>query len=211
VSYNEEQQKAGTIKHIFIPSSMGLIYETSLSALALLLVGLTFIGKQIHSLSPESDPVSFATSTVRQGWDFINQFYSVQQVMIFLLWAFFGMAVYVIFFKIFQLAYGAIYQLRKGVEYVHEDHAHGAIKWLGSLQDTILKFLIWLVGSAAIFIGIVVCFSYAATHLKVAVSESLPNNLLYFGIAFLAAFIGLRLVMIGLCFLLPSFRRWYAV
>lgn len=188
-----------------------MIYELSLAALFMLLIGLAFAGNQLQATAPESDPVSYVSETVNQGWLLLNQFHIAQQVMIFLMWAVFGMLVYVVLFRIFQLIYGTVYQLIKGVEYVHKEHAQGAVKWLGSLQEIVLKTVIWITGSFAMFIGIVVGFSYARTLLRVAVSESLPDNLVYFAGAFLATFISLRLVMVGLCFLLPSFRRWYAV
>jgi hypothetical protein len=211
MSYNEDQQKVGALKHIFIPQPTGLIYELSLAGLMLGLMSLSFIGKSLQASSPESDPIAYATDIINQGWIFINQYNSVQQTMIFLMWAVFGMAVYILLFKIYRLIYGTIHHLRKGVEYVHHDHAKGMVTWLRSLHDISLRLLIWILGSLAIFLGVVGCFSYALGQLEVAIYDGLPDGLIYFTTGYLGTFVGLRLVMIGLCFLLPSFRRWYTV
>jgi len=210
LSYNEEQQQTSELRHLFLPAGYTLIIELIVAVVALILLNLSTLSGSLGGAgnSIDANPLSL-WSRVFDKLLSPSQGAGVQQVLLFVLWGIVGVMVYVFVFRFLQLFVRASGSLRQGVSLAQTEHSQGIMRYLASLHDIFLKLIIGLLGTAAILTGTLLCFAIASQQLSAGLDNSFPGNLGNFATALVGAFIGVRVITIGISLLSARFRGWY--
>jgi hypothetical protein len=212
LSYNEQHTRLWAVRHVFFPSSYGLVAEIIVGGMALVLFNLSTLSNELFSRdlgSKGGDPL--------EGWDalftkVLNSGQShdvVQKILLFLLWAVAGALLYVLVFRLAQLFFGAKTSLSTGMQLVRQEHAVGLLHWLATLHDFFLKLTIIVLGSAAVIAGVLLCFGIASQELQIGLARSFPSNLWPLVLSLFAAALSVRCVALGISLLSARFRSWY--
>jgi hypothetical protein len=211
LSYNDEQYRASELRHFFIPPVYGLVAETIIAVVALVIFNLSTLSDQLlaKNSGTTANPLSAWSTLLDELLTSLQQHTSIQRVLLFMLWAFAGALAYVLIFRLGQLFIRARRSVHQGAELIQTEHGQGAAKWLGSLHDFFLKLILVLGGTAAILTGVLICFAIASQELAYALADSLPLILLDLLLGFIAAVLSVRLVVIGISLLSQRFRIWY--
>jgi hypothetical protein len=210
LSYNDEQQQASELRHLFLPTSYMLAVEVVVAVAALTLLNLSALS---GSLSGAGDSINASPFSL---WSRVldkllspTQHATVQEVLLFIIWAIVGALVYVVVFRSLQILLRTRSSLQQGVSLVQAQHSQGAMRYFASLHDFFIRLVIGLLGTAAILTGALLCFAIASQQLSSGLDNSFPSSLGNFIIAFAGAFIAVRVIVVGTSLLSPRFRGWY--
>lgn len=211
LSYNEEQHQALALRHFFLPPRYAFVAEAVIAIVALIIFNLSALSDRLGGTEAGID-VSPLTLWGRIFNDLLGatqQYAIVQQIMLFLLWAFVGALLYILVFRFIQIFILTRGTVRQGVHLIQTEHAQGAARWFASLHDFFLKAIIIVLGGIAVLTGFLVCFGIASQELNNGLSGSFPGNMGHYLISLVSAVIAVRIIVIGICLLSPRFRIWY--
>lgn len=205
--YND---KNDTLLQLYVPSLLSFSLECFISAILLVVINFTtfensFFRDYPHDLTFSS----YSTHVLDNLLAYISQFSLSGQIIIFLMWIFVGMFVYVLLFRLFHIIYSVSRSVNQGVGYIKTEHSHGIVHWFSSLHNFFFTALIILLSFALFGSAIFLAFVFAAQNIQSALTQQWPHNAISFGLSYIATVVGVRLLMIGVCVLLPRFRRWY--
>lgn len=210
LSYNEEHQRQIALRHLFLPTGYGILYETIIAILALILFNLSTLSTDLLSKSLNTaHPLSAWNLFLQKILNELQQHHSVQQAVLFGLWAIVGALVYILVFRTLQLFFGVRQSLGTGMRLVHQDHTQGALRWFASLHDGFLKAIIFVAATITILIGVLVCFGIASQELNDGLSATFPANAGALVLSLVGALLSVRLIVLGVSLLSRRFREWY--
>jgi hypothetical protein len=212
LSYNEQHTRQLTLRHLFFPSTYGLVAEILVGIVVLVLFNLSALSNQLFSGelgTKGGDPLA--------GWDaFFTKLLNsgqghavVQRVLLFVLWGLVGALLYVLLFRLAQLLFGAKSSLSTGVQLMRREHTPGLFRWLATLHDFFVSLIIIALGGAAVLGGALLCFGIASQELQDGLSDSFPANAWPLILSLFAAILSVRFVAIGTSLLSARFRNWY--
>jgi hypothetical protein len=217
LSYNEAEAQRQKFRRLFLPGWLNFAAETLLAVVILLALDLSDIqaglltGVNAHGTIIQN-PLPFLAHRLSDALNSVSKYHWASQLTVFALWAVLGMLAYLFIYRVAQISNATARSLREGVMYVRADGNQGLHKWLGSLHDVFMKVLLKGAGLILILVGAFLAFSYANLELHIAFSNIYSG---YFGkttsfvIGLLSAMLGMRIIIIGLCFLFNHFRRLY--
>lgn len=210
MAYNQENQNNLRLRHLFFPNRLSFLFETALSLGLLFVLNLTAFGEKLFENDIDnSDPVSFGEQLFDQQLADFSANRIFEQISVFLMWAAVGMLIYILLFWVAKIISGTFYSLNDGVKKVRTDSTKGFLRWFESLHDFLLKVLLEFGGLILLLFGIFVCFSFASYQLNFGLMVAYPESIERIILSIVSAILAVRLIIVGLCFLLPRFRRWY--
>lgn len=213
LSYNDQQNQQLEARHIFFPGAYALAGEVIIGIVALVAFNLSALGNQFLSsdiVSASRDSSQAWTPAVQKLLNAVLGQHTVQRLLLFLLWAAIGALLYIFIFRLAQMLFGARSSLGTGWQLMQREHAEGLMKWLASLHDLFLRLIVFLVGSAALLSGALICFGIASQELQHGLAGSFPANIWPLLVSLLAAVLSVRFVAMGITLLSSRFRNWYA-
>lgn len=208
-SYNEKHQKETRLHHIFLPGAYGLISETIIALLLLILFNISEFSSQFIDADVTVNPLSVWYKPLGFVLDKLDQYSVVQQGTLFVLWAIVGALLYILIYRFLQIFFSVKRSVGSGVDFVREDPEHGFARWLGSLHDIFVKVLAALAGTAAVVLGALVCFGIASQELHAGLIRHFPANVMPLVLSVAGAVLSIRFVVMGLSLLSDRFRNWY--
>lgn len=210
LSYNETKDRQLKLRHIFLPSTYGFISEAVIGIVALVVFNVSTLSNQLISKNfDNADPLPVWNRLFKNALEGLQSHSGVQQVLLFLLWAFVGALLYILVFRILQIAFGVKHSVGTGLRFVRQDHSRGIFYWLASLHDFFVAAIIFIFGAGAILFGSVICFGIASQELRIGLTGTFPTSMEALFLSFAAAILSVRLITLGLSLLSSRFRNWY--
>lgn len=218
-SYNEYVQHRQSLRRLVAPGPLYSLAEATFAGLVLLLLNLSNIEGHLVSDIPGADktafvnPVDYMPQLVGSLSDTLSQYAWASRATLFIVWALLGMLTYILVFRAVQITNRTTRSLKQGWLYVRREDATGLSKWLGQLHDFMVKFLIRSGGLILITLGVFLVFTYANFQLQIGFSGTydMPLPLISLLVGLVAAVIGMRVLVLGLCLIFSRFRRWYFI
>ena len=210
MSHNDEEEQKKAWRHFFIPGPLRLSVEILIAVVLLAVINFaTFESNFLHSDPRQLTFTSFITELFIKLLTIISESYIATQVIIFILWAIVGMLVYILGFRLLQAVYGVSSSMSEGFSYIKTEKTQGIFHWFNTLHNFFLKVVtnslsITLFSSAGFL-----AFAFAVQQVQIGLNEAFPNNLLPLGLGIAATVLGIRLVAMGMCLVMPRFARWY--
>ena len=210
MSHNDEEEQKKAWRHFFIPGPLRLSVEILIAVMLLAVINFaTFESNFLHNDPRQLTFTSFITELFIKLLTIISESYIATQVIIFILWAIVGMLVYILGFRLLQAVYGVSSSMSEGFSYIKTEKTQGIFHWFNTLHNFFLKLItnslsITLFSSAGFL-----AFAFAVQQVQIGLNEALPNNLLPLGLGIVATVLGIRLVAMGMCLVMPRFARWY--
>lgn len=210
LSYNEATQRRLKFRHIFVPGAYGFLCEVVIGVVALLSFNAIELSNKLTIRNfNNTDPLPIWSKLFRNTLDTLQNHYAVQQLLLFLFWGVAGALLYILVFRLAQLAFGVEHSFKFGFKAVRKDRARGLVRWLSSLHDFFITSIIVMVGGILLLFGSFVCFGIASQELRNGLNDSLPGSFWELLISLVAAVLSVRLIALGLSLLSPRFRTWY--
>lgn len=209
-SYNDNQNRTLELRHFFLPGRYAVISETVVAIVALVLLNLSTFSEVLggNNAGINANPLTVWGRVINKILG-STQHVFVQETLLFLLWAFVGALIYVLVFRFIQISLRTRDSVRQGAVLIQTEHTQGAVRYFASLHDFLLKVIIGVLGTIAILTGTLLCFAIASQQLSDGFVNEFPGNLGNFALAFIGAFIGVRVITLGVSLLSPRFRVWY--
>lgn len=210
MSHNEDEEQKKAWRHFFVPGPLRLSVEILIAVLLLGVINFaTFESNFLYSDPRQLTFTSFITELFIKLLTIISESYIATQVIIFMLWAIVGMLVYILGFRLLQAIYGVSSSMSEGFSYVKNEKTQGIFHWLNTLHNFFLKVVtnslsITLFSSAGFL-----AFAFAVQQVQIGLKEAVPDNLIPLGLGIAATVLGIRLVAMGMCLVMPRFARWY--
>lgn len=211
MAYNDDSYKHSEIKRLFLPGKITFMLEVLVATLAFTYLLATDLETKFFNTSYTS-----GNELTRFSNDLINTVLTrfmanntVETVLVFIMWATVGMLAYIGIFRGVQIASGTASSVKTGAMYINNEHSEGLVKYMSSLHNTFIKLILAASGMAMVLFGLFLAFSYAYLLLKIGISESTPNNILPLIGGSILGVAGIRIIMTGVCVLIPPLRSWY--
>jgi hypothetical protein len=210
LSYNEEQSQTSELRHLFLPAGYTLAAEAIVAVAVLIVLNLSTLSSSLGGAgdSINASPFSLWSRVIGKLLS-PTQHAAIQEALLVAVWAVVGALVYIMVFRLVQLLLRARSSIQQGVSLVQVEHSRGAMRYFASLHDFSIRFIIGLIGTAAILTGSLLCFAIASQELSLGLDGAFPASLGHFTIALAGAFIGIRVITVGVSLLSPRFRGWY--
>lgn len=210
LSYNEAEIRKLKLRHIFFPSIYTFAIESVIAVLALIIFNASELSNRLLlDAANNNNPLSYSTNLLNKSFTALENHYAFEQISVFLLWAMAGALIYILVFRVLQAAFGFSYSINEGVELYRREHSAGIVRWLGSLHDFFLRFLILFAGIIVLTVGVLVCFGTASQQLRSGLAHDFPSNLKAITYSFIAAILSVRFIVLGISLLSGHFRAWY--
>lgn len=208
-SYNESHVGQVKLRHIFFPSTYGLVSEMVIALLALILFNASQFSNHLLGEDLGANPLSLWYRPLGRIVDNLDRYYITQRATLFLLWAVVGALLYILVFRSLQIFFNIKNSMETGVELIRQDPDQGFARWLASLHDFFVKVLAAIIGVIATGAGALVCFSIASQELRNGLIGTLPGNVVAFLLSLVGAIVSVRLIVLGVSLLSSRFRNWY--
>lgn len=211
LSYNDERLRATELRHLFVPTGYAIISEATIALAVLILSNIGTISDALggNNAAIDSTPLSLWSQIMNGLFDGLQSNLLLQKIALFLLWAVVGALIYILIFRLAQLFTRASDSVRQGAYLVKAEHEAGFLSYLGSLHDFFMRLVVSIVGTAALLVSVLLCLSIADQQLSTGLNTSLPSSLAPLAIAYIGAWLAVRLVIIGMSLLSVRFRIWY--
>jgi hypothetical protein len=210
-SYNDEHTRRLELRHFFLPGGYAVISETIVAIVALVLLNLSTFSQVLggDNAGISANPLSLWSRVINKLLGSTQQYAFIQEMLVFLLWAFVGAMIYILVFRFIQISLRTKDSVQQGAVLIRTEHTEGALRYFASLHDLLLKIIIVALGTIAILTGTLLCFAIASQQLSNGFAYYFPHDLVNFALAFAGAFIGVRFITVGISLLSPRFRFWY--
>jgi hypothetical protein len=205
------QQRQG-VRRLFFPGPIYLVAEAVLALVILLALNISNIEGRLLSEIPDQtriNPLNYITHIFSQLADSFSEHSWASQLTLFVMWAVMGMLAYLLCFRAIQITTNTTNSLKEGVLYARTDGTTGFMKWFSSLHDYIITFLLKSGGLIMVIVGAFLVFTYANYALQAGLAGIYKLSFLSIIIGLVAAFIGMRVIILGFCLVFAKFRRWY--
>jgi hypothetical protein len=210
LSHNETEQRQLKLRHVFLPGGYGFAAEVIVAVTALVIFNVTELSNQLLTKNfNDADPLPVWNQIFKSILDAVQSYYIVQQVLLFVMWAIIGALLYILVFRLLQIAFGVKHSVNTGWRYMRNDHARGALHWLASLHDFFLASIVNIAGGLIVLFGSIVCFGIASQELRNALIDTFPTNAWELALALVAAILSIRFIALGLSLISSRFRDWY--
>jgi hypothetical protein len=210
MSHNEEEEQRKAWQHFFLPGPLRLAVEMLIAVLLLVVINFaTFESNFLHNDPRELTFTSYVSELFVKLLTVVSESYIATQVIIFILWAVVGMLVYILGFRLLQAVYGVSSSMNEGFSYVKTEKTKGIFHWLNTLHNFFLKVITNSLSITLFSAAGFLAFAFAVQRVQIGLNEAFPENILPLGLGILATIIGIRLVAMGMCLVMPRFARWY--
>jgi hypothetical protein len=156
-----------------------------------------------------ADPLPFWNQFFNNVLARVQNIAGVQQILLFVLWAMVGALLYILVFRFLQAAFGVKRSVGTGVRFMRQEHTKGLLHWLASLHDFFLASIIFIMGTATLLFGSLICFGVASQELRDGLAAAFPASMWHLLLSVVAAVLSVRLIALGLSLLSSRFRNWY--
>ncbi len=197
-------------RHFFVPNLLNFFLEILVAVVVLTLLNfLTFEKFLLHGYPANLTPSSYGVVFLDNFLSFMSSFQLSGDILIFVLWAVIGMLVYLFCFRLFQIVYGVSSSLGQGFRYIKDTPDSGLKLWLNSLHDFFLKVTTYGISFGLLVVAVFFIFTLATWQVHQALTQHWPSSTLALTASLVLTIIGIRLVVMTICLLLPRFARWY--
>ncbi len=212
MSHSEDEVQKIAWRHFFLPDLLHLSVEALLAAILLVVVNFTaFENNLLQGYPRELTFTSYVSVLLTNLLTTISQSSIATQVIIFALWAVVGMLVYILGFRFLQAVYGLTSSVNEGLGYMKTEKSQGVIHWFNTLHNFFLRTVINSLSIGLFSFAGFLTFAFAAQQVQIGLNEVSPNNILPLGLGLLGTIVGIRLIAMGICLVMPRFARWYLV
>lgn len=210
MSHNEDEKQEKALKHLFVPSLIKFLLEALVAAILLVVINFAaFESSLLKGYPNDLIFTSYSASLLDIFLTIISQVSFMGQLIVFVIWAVVGMLIYIVVFRIIQTVYGISSSVNTGLNYVKTEHTHGIIHWLSTLHNFFLLSLARFISLILLSVATFLAFVFASQQIKIGLEQVWPVNFITLGLALIATFVGVRLIVIGVCLTMPRFARWY--
>ncbi len=210
MSHNEDDQQKRTWQHFFLPGTLRLFIEIAVAlALVVAINFATFESNFLYGITGNITFSSYVSLLLIQLLTMISQSPIATQIIIFALWAIVGMLVYIVGFRIIQAIYGVSSSMSEGFSYIKAEKSQGVLRWFNTLHNFFLRLITHLLSIILFGLAGFLAFAFAVQQMRKGLGETGLETIIPLGLGITATIIGVRLLVMGACLIMPRFARWY--
>ncbi len=210
MSHNQDDEQKRTWRHFFLPGTLRLSVEIIVALLLVVLINFaTFENNYLSNVTGDITFASYVAMTLTHLLTVISQSAVATQTIIFILWAIVGMLVYILGFRLVQAIYGVSSSMSEGLGYIKTEKSQGIFHWFNTLHNFFLKVITNSLSITLFSFAGFLAFAFAVGQVQKGLRETGTDIIVPLGLGIIATIVGIRLLVMGMCLVMPRFARWY--